>query len=275
MSSSSESVISRLCTLGFNANRIHAGIILLSPIILLALFPELFAPYDPFESVDKPFTSPKLSHPFGTDDLGRDLLSGVIAGARTSLIAGISVTIISVTIGCAVGLFAGFIGGHLDDILMRFTEIMQALPRFFIAILIIAFFGGSLLNLILVLGLTSWAGLARLARAEALSLRRQEFVLAAMAMGGSNLWLLRTHIIPNAYKPLLVSAIFVFTGAILTEAGLGYLGLSDPNFISWGQLIFNAQNFLYHAWWMSILPGISFVTVVFGVALIADGLDKN
>ena len=257
------------------ANRLWVGVLLLLPFVLVTFFPAFFAPFDPFENVSKPFTPPNWFHPFGTDDLGRDLMSAVIAGARTSLIAGCAVTILSVTIGSAIGIFAGYIGGRLDDVLMRFTEIVQALPRFFIAILMVAFFGGSLVNLIFILGLTSWPGLARIARAEALSLRSRDFVVAATAMGGSNIWILRHHILPNAYKPILISAIFVFTGAILTEAGLGYLGLSDPNLISWGQLIFNAQNFLHHAWWMSVFPGVSFVMVVFGVALIADGIDRK
>ncbi|HSA79876.1 MAG TPA: ABC transporter permease, partial [Geminicoccaceae bacterium] len=162
-------------------------------------------------------------------------------------------------------------GGWTDDVLMRFAEIVQVVPRFFVAILVAALFGASLGNLILVLGLTAWSGLARIARAEALSLRERDFVQAALALGGSAPWVLRHHVLPHASRPIVAALSLILCSAILTEAGLSYLGLADPNVISWGRLINNAQAFLYRAWWLSVFPGLAIALTVVGIALIVDG----
>jgi peptide/nickel transport system permease protein len=154
---------------------------------------------------------------------------------------------------------------------MRFTEIVQVVPRFFIAILVAALFGASLANLILVLGLTAWPGLARIARAEALSLRSREFVQAAVALGGGTSWVIRRHVLPLASRPIVAALSLIVCSAILTEAGLSYLGLADPNVISWGRLINNAQAFLYRAWWLSLFPGLAIALTVVGIALLVDG----
>ncbi|MDX1541319.1 MAG: ABC transporter permease, partial [Geminicoccaceae bacterium] len=246
---------------GFGARTLPLvlGLVLLVPVAGAALFTDLLAPYDPMASVARPFLPPSLGHPFGTDDLGRDLLSQLIAGARTSLIAGLAVATLSALIGIGVGVVAGFLGGWIDDLLMRLTEIVQVVPRFFVAILVAGLFGGSLVNLILVLGLMSWPGLARIVRAEALSLRAREFVQAAVALGGGPIWVIRRHVLPNATRPIVATLSLIVAGAILTEAGLSYLGLADPNVVSWGRLIDNAQAFLYRAWWLSVFPGLAIV----------------
>jgi peptide/nickel transport system permease protein len=251
--------------------RLLAGFLLLLPVMLAALLPGLLAPHDPWASVAGPFQPPGLAHPLGTDDLGRDLLSQIVAGARTSLTVGLAVAALACVVGLAVGMSAGFLGGWLDHLLMRVTEIVQVVPRFFVAILVAALFGAALKNLILVLGLTAWPGLARIARAEALALRRREFVQAAVALGGTSPWVLRRHILPHASRPIAAALALIIGSAILTEAGLAYLGLSDPNVISWGRLIDNAQAFLYRAWWLSVFPGLAIAQTVVAIALVVDG----
>lgn len=255
--------------------RQHVGTFLLVPFVVAALLPRNILPFDPFESVARPFVPPSLEHPFGVDDLGRDLLSAVLAGTQTSLTAGLAVAALSMFIGVTIGIFAGFIGGLLDDVLMRFTELVQSVPRFFVAILMVAFFGGSLTTLVLVLGFTSWPGLARITRAEALSLRSREFVKAAFALGAGNYWVITRHILPHASRPVLATTALIVTSAILTEAGLSYLGISDPNVVSWGRLIYNAQSFLHHAWWLSVFPGLAIMIMILGINLIADGLSRD
>ena len=169
-----------------------------------------------------------------------------------------------------IGVIAGFFGGYLDDVLMRLTELVQSVPRFFIAILMGAFFGGSFTTLVLVLGLTSWPGLA-----AALSLKSREFVTASFALGGESYWVLTRHVLPNARRPVMAAVALIITSAILTEAGLSYLGISDPNVVSWGQLIDNAQSFLHLAWWLSVFPGLAIMIMVLGITLVADGLSTD
>ena len=253
------------------SRRLGVGLLLFAPVLLAALLPGALAPYDPWASVAPPFEAPSLAHPFGTDDLGRDLLSAVIAGARTSLAVGFAVAGMAAAVGLVMGVTAGSVGGWTDDVLMRATEIVQIVPRFFIAILVVGLFGATIDHLILVLGLTSWPGLARIARAEALSLRARDFVRAARALGGGTGWIIRRHILPNASQPIVAALSLIVCGAILTEAGLSYLGLSDPNVVSWGRLLDNAQAFLYRAWWLSIFPGAAIALTVVAIALIVDG----
>jgi len=234
----------------------------LAPIVLAACFPASIAPYDPFDDVAQPLSAPTLVHLFGTDDLGRDLFSGIVTGARTSLMVGGITSAISVTLGLSIGLTAGFFGGLVGDILMRIAELVQVLPRFFIALLVLTLFGASTLNLCIVLGLFSWSGLARLVRAETLSHREREYVRAATAMGGSSYWIIR-RLAPIA------------TSAILMEAGLSYLGISDPNRMSWGKLIQNGQSFFNHGWWLSLFPGLAVMATCVGIALVVEGLQSD
>jgi peptide/nickel transport system permease protein len=252
-----------------------AGLGLLIPIATAAFFATEIAPFDPWLSVAKPFQAPSYAHPFGTDDLGRDLFSAVIAGARTSLAVGLAVAMLTASIGVVIGLVAGFAGGWVDDALMRLSEIVQILPRFFIAILVAAMIGASIGHLIWVLGLMSWPGLARIVRAETLSLRSRPFVQAAIALGGSQNWIVWRHVLPHASRSIVAVLSLVACAAILTEAGLAYLGLSDPNVISWGRLISNAQSFLYRAWWLSVFPGLGIVITIVAITLIVDGLRRD
>jgi len=251
------------------------GLLLVGPMVLAACFPDLIAPYDPFANAGPPLAAPRVPFLFGTDDLGRDLFSGIVAGARTSLLVAAFVTAISVAIGLVVGVTAGFFGGLVDDLLMRLAEFVQVLPRFFIALLVLTLFGASVLNICIVLGLFSWPGLARLTRAETLSHREREYVRAAVAMGGSNAWIMRKHILPQVGRPVMAVAAPVATSAILTEAGLSYLGLSDPNVMSWGKLIQNGQTFFTHGWWLSVMPGLAVVATCLGLALMVEGLRRD
>ena len=246
------------------------GVLLLCPAILSALLAPVITPGDPFASVAPPFLSPSYAHPLGTDDLGRDLLVAVIHGARTSLITGGVVAALAVAIGMAVGCAAGLGRPSIDDALMRLTEFSLVVPRFFLAILIVALYGNNLSNLIAVLAVTSWGSLARVVRAEVLSLREREFVLAAQAIGSRPLRIAVRHIIPQTIPSVLPLGALIATGAILSEAGLSYLGLGDPNLMSWGYLLNNAQNFLFVAWWLSVFPGLAIVVTVAGLVLLLE-----
>ena len=251
------------------------GFALLLPIALAMLFPMLVGAVDPTANVGPPLSPPNLTHFFGTDDLGRDVFSGVVMGARTSLLVGGGAAVISIAFGLIVGLAAGYLGGLVDNGLTRFTELVLVLPRFFVALLIVTLFGASLLNVCLVLGLTGWPVLARIVRVETLSYREREHVLAAMAIGCSHLQIVVRHILPFVRRPVIAVAAPIITAAIVTEAGLSYLGLSDPNWVSWGKLIQNGQAFVQHGWWLSFFPGLALVATCIGIALVLDAVQGD
>lgn len=239
-------------------------------LVLVGLLAPVLAPTDPF-AVDGPALSPpSWDYPMGTDALGRDLLSGVIFGARTSLLVAAGVAVLVITIGTAVGLLSGYLGGWVDDVLMRSTELFQVLPRFFLALVVIAFFGPGLDRLVLLLGLTSWPLLARVLRAEVLSLRHREFVEAARVQGASRARILLREILPNALPPAIALLGLVVAQVILIEASLGFLGLGDPNVTSWGTLASEAQRFLRVGWWLSLFPGVAILLAVLGLNLLGD-----
>jgi len=217
-----------------------------------------------------PMLAPSLAHPFGTDDLGRDLGAAVAQGARTSLLVGIGVTLVAQALGIAVGLAAGLGSPWLDELLMRGTEVVASLPTLIIAILVAALFGGSTFALVLVLGLTRWPLLARLVRAEAASLRHREFVLAARALGASSVRVAAVHVLPHAATVALAAAGIVFGGALVSEAALAFLGLGDPSVTSLGQLAANGFLFVHHAPWMWLAPAAAIVVITSTVAILAD-----
>jgi peptide/nickel transport system permease protein len=242
-------------------------------LVSVAVFAGAIAPADPFASVAPPLSPPSRAHALGTDDLGRDLLAGIVHGARTTLVVALSVTVLASTIGVTIGGVAGYRAGSTDDVLMRLTELVQVVPRFFLAVLIIALFGPGLDRLVLVLGLTSWPAIARVVRAETLSLARREFVEAAHALGVPAARVLARHVLPNAL-PAAVVVVSVNAGTvILMEAGLGFIGLGDPHAISWGYLANNAQRFLRVAWWLALFPGAFIALAVLGLNLLGDGLN--
>lgn len=238
--------------------------------VTVSLLADVLAPGDPLAGAGPALLSPSADFPFGTDNLGRDILRAVIHGLRTSMTIAVSVAAMSLAIGLLVGLVSGYRGGRVDNVLMRVTEIFQAVPLFFLALLVVGFFGAGVDNLILLLGFTSWELLARVVRAETLTLRERDFVDAARSLGASDLRILLRHLLPNVLPTAVVVIALVGSRVILIEAALSFIGLGDPNQVSLGYLIFNAQPFLQVAWWMSVFPGLTIVVAVLGLNLTGD-----
>jgi len=249
-----------------------AGAALTVALVLLAALAPVLAPADPFASVGAPLTPPSRSHALGTDDLGRDVYSGILHGTRTSLVVALGVVAIAATLGVFVGAVAGFRGGSVDEVLMRGTEAVQIMPRFFLAVIVVALFGPGLDRVVLVLGLTTWPAIARVVRAETLSLARREFVDAAHALGATTGRVVVRHVLPNALPTALVVISLNAASVILLEAGLGFIGLGDPRAMSLGYLASNAQRFLRVAWWMAVFPGAAIALAVLALNLLGDAL---
>lgn len=223
----------------------------------------------------EPFLPPSLAHPLGTDDLGRDMLAALAQGGRTSLFVAGLTTMLALVIGFAVGLAAGLGSSRLDAVLMRLTDMMLSLPALLFAILVATLFGGSTLNLALVLGLTRWPIVARLVRSEAQSLRRSDFVQAAVALGTHRAALALRHIVPHVRSVGLPYAGIVFGGAILAEAALAFVGLGDPYSTSLGQLIAAGYGLIYHAWWLWLFPAAALCLSAGLVAIVADPQNRS
>jgi peptide/nickel transport system permease protein len=248
------------------------GLVLVVAVTAVAVLAEQITPLDPFASVAPQLQAPSASHLMGTDDLGRDVLTLVVHGLRTSLVVAAGVALSAGTAGVAIGAVAGFRPGVIDDLLMRGTEMVQVVPRFFLAVVVVALFGPSLSTIVGVLGFTSWTWTARVVRAETLSLRQRDFVDAARALGASDARLVLRHVLPNALPPTAVMISVVASSAILVEAGLGFVGLTDPDVVSLGSLASNAQRFLRTAWWLAAFPGVALVVTILGINLLGDAL---
>jgi peptide/nickel transport system permease protein len=249
------------------------GLAIVAGMVLVALTAGLIARVAPTTLSDDSLQPPGPTHWMGTDDLGRDILAGVVYGARISLLVGFLTAGASTLLGICVGGIAGYSGGRLDDLLMRVTEFFMVVPRFFLALVIVALFGASLWGLIGVLTILSWPTTARLFRAEVLRLKDQEFVLAARAMGSSDHRILVGQLLPNALSPMIVTISIQVAYAITLEAGLSFLGLGDPVNRSWGVMLSSAQQFLRQAWWMATFPGVAIFLAVLGFNLIGDGVN--
>ena len=250
------------------------GLMLLTLLVGAALAAGLVAPFDAhLVGVGPTLAPPDARHWFGTDDLGRDIFSRVLAGTGVSLTVGFATAAIATVLGVLVGALAGFAGGRIDDMLMRATEVFLVIPRFFLAILLVAFFGANLFNLVLAIAILSWPEIARLTRAEFLTLRARQFVDAARVAGASNAELVFGEILPNALGPLIVSATLLIGQAMLLEAGLAYLGLGDPGRVSLGLMLNQAQSIMRSAWWATAAPGLAIFVAVIAVNLIGDGLN--
>ncbi len=251
------------------------GSILLLAVVVTALFPTVIASGDPFDTYAGPaLTPPSSQNPLGTDNLGRDILVNIVHGARTSMTVVGGVVLLSCIIGIGLGVVSGFRGGLFDDLIMRMAELFQVVPRFFLALLVISFFGPGLNKVILLLGLTSWPFLARVVRAETISLKGRDFVGAAMALGASPGRIIARHLLPNLMPPVIVVVALFASRVILIEASLSFLGLGDPNRVSWGFLANNAQPFLQQAWWMAVFPGAAIVMAVLGLNLLGDAVNE-
>jgi len=241
---------------------------------LVALLAPVISPWDPQKiNVEEILSPPSLKHPFGTDSLGRDLLSRVIWGSRISLSVGFVAVGISVIIGTTWGLVSGYAGGKVDNFLMRIVDIMLCFPSFFLVLALIAFTKPSIWNIMAVIGVTSWMGVARLVRAEVLSLKEREFVLSAKSVGCSHFRIMFRHILPNALSPVWVAATLGVAGAILLESSLSFLGLGvQPPTPSWGSIITEGKDNLEVAWWITLFPGLAILLAVLGFNLLGEGL---
>ncbi|MGA0542205.1 ABC transporter permease [Neotabrizicola sp. VNH66] len=242
---------------------------------LAAIGAPLLAPYGPWELAGQPYLPPlSQGHLLGTDTLGRDVLSGVIHGAQVSLIVGAASAAAAILIGVIVGGLAGYFGGIVDDILMRFSEFLQTMPGLALALVLVAVLGPSMWSVVLAIALVTWAPVARLIRAEFLSLRSREFVLAATVLGESHWKIMAGHMLPNALGPIISVASLKVASGILTESTISFLGLGDVNRISWGMMIGVGQSNLRDAWWISLFPGVALFATVLALTLIADGLPR-
>jgi peptide/nickel transport system permease protein len=245
-------------------------------LLLFTVFGTGLAPYDPEAvGVGPNFSPPSRAHWMGTDNLGRDVLSRVLGGCRVSLTVGIVAAIASTLIGLLVGVVSGYFGGLLDDLLMRVTEVFQTIPRFFLAMVAVAFFGANIWNIIFAIAILSWPVTARLARAEYMTLRAREFVDAARVLGVSTASIIAVEILPNAAGPVIVNGTLQVAQALLLEAGLSYLGLGDPNSVSWGLMLYQAQPVLRDAWWMAVFPGLGIFVSVLSLNLVGDALNDS
>lgn len=247
---------------------------LVSGMFAVALLAPWLAPYDPnFIELKQVLLPPSPAHLLGTDTLGRDVLSRVIFGSRISLLVGFVAVGIATFIGVLVGALAGYYRGWVDQALMRLVDVMLCFPVFFLILAVIAFLGPSIWNIMVVIGLTGWMGVARLVRAEFLSLREREFVVAARSLGASDARLICRHLLPNALTPVMVSATLGVAGAILTESALSFLGLGvQPPTPSWGNILTMGKDNIEIAWWLSVFPGLAILVTVMSYNLLGEGI---
>lgn len=250
------------------------GLIIILLLILVALFAPFISPYTPSQqNLFERLQSPSFHHIFGTDDLGRDVFTRMIFGARISLAVGFISVFIILVIGTLLGIISGYYGGKIDYIIMRFTDIVLCFPTFFLIILVIAFIEPNIYNVMIVIGVTSWPGLARLVRAEVLSLKEREFILVSKMMAVSNIKIFFVHILPNIISPLMVYSSLAIGGAILTESALSFLGLGvQPPMPSWGQILTSGKDYIYMAWWLSLFPGIAILITVLAFNLVGEAI---
>jgi peptide/nickel transport system permease protein len=251
-----------------------AALVVLGLIVIGAIIGPFLYPTDPFEMVWAPFSPPGAEgFLLGTDYLGRDLMAMIINGARVSLIIGLAAAVVSIFIGVTIGALAGFYRGILEEILMRITEFFQVLPTLLFSMVIVALFGASLPMITLAIGIVSWTAVARITRAEFLRIRELEYVMASRASGVQNMKLMFRVILPNALPPIIVQSALMVGSAILFEAGLSFLGLTDPNVVSWGQIIGSNRQYILDASYTVTIPGLAIFVTVLAISLVGDGLN--
>ena len=250
------------------------GMIIIISIIFAAFLAPLIAPYDPnFIDIESILIPPSCHHIMGTDGLGRDVFSRMLYGAQISLLVGFVAVGISTAIGILLGSIAGFYRGWADSIIMRVVDIMLSIPSFFLILAVIAFLTPSIWNIMIVIGLTSWMGVTRLVRAEFLSIRNREYVLAAETMGSSDAKIILLHLLPNSMTPIIVSSVLGIASAVLVESGLSFLGLGvQAPTASWGNILTDGKEYIQFAWWLSLFPGLAILLTVLGYNLLGEGL---
>ncbi|GAB4388564.1 MAG: ABC transporter permease [Thermodesulfovibrionales bacterium] len=259
----------------FKGNRLAlAGGAAVAALVAVALLAPLIAPYEPTDiDIRNVLSPPSAAHPLGTDDLGRDVLSRMIWGSRVSLSVGFVAVGIATAIGILIGSAAGFYGGRVDALLMRFVDIMLTIPTFFLILAVIAVVEPSIQTIMVVIGVTSWMGVARLVRAEFLTLKERDFVLAARASGAASPRIIFRHILPNALSPVFVAATLGVANAVLVEAALSFLGLGiQPPDPSWGNILTTGKDNIEVAWWLSVYPGLAILVTVLSYNLVGEGL---
>ena len=251
------------------------GLVVLALVIAVAVLGPLFYPTSPWRMVQRPFQPPLAvsGFIFGTDALGRDVTAGLVHGARVSLLVGLVSTLVALAIGVPLGALAGYFGGRIDDALMRFTEFFQTIPSFALAIVLVAILQPSIGSIVAAIAIVSWPPVARLVRGEVLSLRTREYVQAAIVTGHGHGWIIWREILPNALSPIIVLASLMVATAILLESSLSFLGLGDPNLMSWGYMIGAGRTVIRQAWWITVLPGIAILLTVLALNLIGEGLN--
>jgi peptide/nickel transport system permease protein len=249
------------------------GLVILTLVLLIAALAPILFPQDPFRLVGRPMSPPFGDFLFGSDTLGRDIAAGMAHGARTSLLIGVVATLVAVGIGTLVGGVAGYYGGWIDDVLMRITEVFQTIPSFVFAILLVAVLTPTILNIIVAIAIVSWPALARLTRGEFLSMRNREFVQANVVMGMSDARIILTQVLPNCLSPIIVAGSLLVATAILIESGLSFLGLGDPNVMSWGFQVGAGRTVLRQAWWIVTFPGLAIMLTVLAINLVGEGLN--
>ncbi|HBA09474.1 MAG: ABC transporter permease [Methylotenera sp.] len=250
------------------------GFIIIVCVFLLSMLAPIVAPYDPnYIDVKAILLEPSMQHWMGTDGLGRDVLSRMLYGGRISLLVGLVAVGISTAIGILLGALAGFYRGWVDTLIMRIVDVMLSIPSFFLILAVIAFLTPSIINIMIVIGLTSWMGVTRLVRAEFLSLSEREFVMASRTLGAKNSRLIFTHLLPNSLTPIIVSAVLGVAGAVLMESGLSFLGLGvQAPQASWGNILTDGKEYIQFAWWLSLFPGLAILITVLGYNLLGEGL---
>lgn len=244
-------------------------------VVAMAVFADILYPKGPWEMVTRPFLWPgdRSQHLLGSDMLGRDVMAGIVHGSRVSLLIGVVATAVASIIGIFVGATAGYFRGWVDDVLMRFTEIFQTIPPFMFLIVLVAIFKPSVTTITLAIGIVSWPTLARLVRSEFLTLRERDFVQAGFVIGMSNTRIIMTQILPNALPPVIVTSSVIVATAIINESALSFLGLGDPNLMSWGTMIGAGRQVLRNAWYLTALPGIAILLTVLALNIAGDGLN--
>jgi peptide/nickel transport system permease protein len=270
-----ETYVSTVIWRRFRRNRfaLTGGAVILLLFILSLLAP-LITPYDP-DMLDlyQVLVPPSRAHWFGTDDLGRDVFTRVIYGARVSLKVGFVAIGIATVIGTAVGLVSGYYFGWIDSILMRFVDVMICFPTFFLILAVITLREPSIWNIMVIIGLTGWMGVARLVRAEVLSIRERDYIMAARTIGASDLRIIVKHVLPNAMSPVLVSATLGVAGAILTESALSFLGIGvPPPHASWGNILTGGKDYIEFAWWLTLFPGMAITLTALAYYLVGEGI---
>lgn len=253
------------------------GWAILTAMSLVAIFADVIAPTDPMSFVGTPYLQPFSDHlfPLGTDNLGRDIFSGIVHGARSSLLVGLGAAIAALLIGTVIGTIAGFAGGIIDEALMRVTEAFQIIPSFLLALAFVATIGNQIHIVILAIALGAWADPARLTRAQVLSIRERDFVASAKSIGMHPVEIAFRQVLPSALPPVLSISATIVAGAILTQAALAFIGLGDPNISTWGAMIADGQSLLRSAPYLSIIPGIALLLTVLAIYLVSESINQR